>query len=363
MKVLFLTRRFYPEIGGVEKHVFEIAKNLEVRGHKVTVISEDANLHDNKGQYYQSSSQSDIQGIKLTQGVKSVQTASFETGKIKVYRLNLGKNTWLKKFRIWLAMFSVWKQVANADVVHCHDVFFWYLPFRFLFPTRKVFTTFHGHETKFPPRPGSIVVRKVSELLSNGNICVGKYIERWYGTRADYITYGGVEEKLKVKSAKFKVQGKLKILFFGRIDKDNGVSVYLAALKELKRQKTGFDFIACGDGKMRKKVERWGRVLGFVQNPGKYINEADIVFASSYLSMLEALLAKKPVFAVYQNALKRDYLEMSPFAEHIYISASAEDLVRKITNSNSADVNRGYEWARKQTWDKVTDTYLKLWRK
>jgi len=40
MKVVFLSRQFFPDIGGVEKHVLEISKQLIARGHDVTVISE-----------------------------------------------------------------------------------------------------------------------------------------------------------------------------------------------------------------------------------------------------------------------------------------------------------------------------------
>jgi len=32
--------------------------------------------------------------------------------------------------------------LQNADIIHCHDVFYWYLPFRFLYPHKPVFTPF-----------------------------------------------------------------------------------------------------------------------------------------------------------------------------------------------------------------------------
>jgi len=40
MRLCFLARRFYPEVGGVEKHVMEIGKRLVKKGHKVIVIAE-----------------------------------------------------------------------------------------------------------------------------------------------------------------------------------------------------------------------------------------------------------------------------------------------------------------------------------
>ena len=38
--ILFLTRSFYPNIGGVEKHVLELSKELIKRGYRITVITE-----------------------------------------------------------------------------------------------------------------------------------------------------------------------------------------------------------------------------------------------------------------------------------------------------------------------------------
>jgi len=70
--------------------------------------------------------------------------------------------------------------IQEADIVHCHDVFFWYLPFRFLYPKKKVFTTFHGWEGIFPPKWQAKVIRNISEKLSFGNICVGDFIRKWY---------------------------------------------------------------------------------------------------------------------------------------------------------------------------------------
>ena len=41
MTIVFLARRFYPLIGGVEKHVMEISKRLVAAGHRVIVVTEE----------------------------------------------------------------------------------------------------------------------------------------------------------------------------------------------------------------------------------------------------------------------------------------------------------------------------------
>ena len=166
MTIVFFTHRFWPEIGGVEKHALEVALELVKRGHKVTVLAENnGNLKD--GEIYNG---------------------------IEIIRIRIHTSERLKKFIIWKWLFINRKLIEKADVIHCHDVFFWFLPFRFLYPKKPVFTTFHGYETKFPPSYKAILMRKISEKLSFGNICIGDYIKKWYGTKPDFITYGGISD-------------------------------------------------------------------------------------------------------------------------------------------------------------------------
>src|SRR5436190_5487473 len=107
MKVLCFTPSFYPKIGGVEKHVLEISKELLKQGHIVSVLTEfDADYQNNKKNNYQSSTNSDRGNNKSKQPVKSIQTKHFDFQGIKIYYLNFGKNDWFKKFRIWSSMFE-----------------------------------------------------------------------------------------------------------------------------------------------------------------------------------------------------------------------------------------------------------------
>ena len=159
MTIIFLTRRFHPDIGGVEKHVFEISKILKSKGHNVTVITE------SRGRVGKFSG-------------------------INIIRIKKFPNNWFKKFHIWKWMISNLGIFRNADVIHAHDVYYWYFPLKILNPFKKSYVTFHGYETKFPPSKKAIIVRKISEKMAKGNICVGKFIEKWYRTRANFINYG-----------------------------------------------------------------------------------------------------------------------------------------------------------------------------
>lgn len=139
-----------------------------------------------------------------------------------------------------------------------------------------------------------------------------------------------------------------KLLFIGRLEKDLGLKTYFQVIKKYNLK---IDF--AGSGSMKNECQKYGRVLGFV-DINKIIKNYDIIFASSYLSILQSLIFKKPVFAVYENPLKEDYLKMSPFKK--YISINKINLNKKYSVS-------GYNWAKKQTWSKVTDIYIKLWNR
>lgn len=286
---------------------------------------------------------------------------------IKIYRIPVGKSVWFKKFRIWWWLWNHQDLIKKADIVHCHDVFFWYLPFRFLYPRKKIFTTFHGYETQEKVSTRAEIMRKISEILSNGNICVGDFIAKWYGTKPDFVIFGGVNTKNYVEYKPPKEP--IKIAFAGRLEKDTGVHVYLKALDQLDEKKIKYQFFAYGDGSMKKYIEPYGETFGFVENVSDKIKYVDLVFASSYLTILEAMSLKKPVFAVDQNVLKRDYLEMTPFKDWIVIedrpSKLAEyivDYIQKPKDFMNA-IEEAYDWTRTQSWDKIKNIYYQLWKK
>ncbi len=159
MKIVFLTRLYLPHIGGVERHVEGISRVLS-RRHQIKIIT-----------------------TKHEPGMKDYE----KIAGIEVYRF-VGDSKkeiwgWLKKNKYLLD----W-----ADVIHAHDVYFWIIPYRLRHWKKKTFVTFHGWEGKFPVPLNNKVVRKISEILARGNICVGDFISKWYGTKPDAVTYGAV---------------------------------------------------------------------------------------------------------------------------------------------------------------------------
>lgn len=344
MTILFLARRFYPEIGGVEKHVMEIAKKFIKKGYKVAVITECSKKHH-----------------KIRSGQNCDE---FEIEGISVHAIPAGGEDWFKKFRIWMELWKLRKLIKEADIVHCHDVFFWYLPFRFIYRNKPVLTTFHGYES-FPISRKAILIRKVSEKLSFGNICIGDFIKKWYGTKPDFVSYGAVEIP-KIKSQKPDTNS---AVFIGRLDEQTGILIYNEAFEKLKKKYPEFEFLIVGDGHYKDLLNKKAKVIGFQKNPEKYFQSYRFAFVSRYLSILEAMAAKRLVFAVYDNPVKEDYLKMAPFAKFIIIENNADRLIyqtEKFINNPQIErqmVDKAYEWVKKQTWQEITKAYAKLWKK
>ena len=113
------------------------------------------------------------------------------------------------------------------------------------------------------------------------------------------------------------------ILFLGRMDPHMGYD-YCVQLCRRQRWKL---VIASGD---RTDVPQ-------------LIKQADAVFTTGYLGMLEAYIRKKPVLTAWTNPVKEDYIKMHP-----------------MYGKNSTAC---YQWSKSQTWDKLADIYENLWKK
>ena len=231
---------------------------------------------------------------------------------------------------IWFWLAKHIELIKKSDIVHCHDVFIWYLPFRFLFPNKKVYTTFHGGQDIWPiPFKNKLYVQ-LAARLSRGTIAIGDFIGKYYGIMPDFVSYGGVDSSFgRGNTKKQKI-----VVFLGRLEKQTGVYEFIKRIKKLKGYKVYF----LGDGSLKKVCEKHGTVRGFV-DPAPFLRKAEICFAGGYLAALEALSCKCKLWYGWNTPIKKDYWQLSPFHE------------------------TDYKWARSQTWDKVADLYLKLWRK
>lgn len=338
MNIVFLSRLYLPHVGGVETHLFEICKILSAR-HHISIITEQ---HDSTLPLFEQTEVGDV------------------------YRLPIGNvSEKQKKWVIWRGMIAYFNLLKSADVVHVHDVFFWYLPFRLLFPNKKVYITYHGYEGVNAPGIKQVFWHKLAEALTRRNICVAEYQAKWYHVHPTFVTYGGVNEVPTVTGQK-----KSGAVFIGRLSADASIMEYLQAVKQLK-----IPLDIYGDGPDRQKAEKFVlqhhlpvQFFGLVPFASQFLPNYKIAFVSRYLGILESLIAKVPVVSHYNNEIKKDSLQMSKLAEYIWIAGSVDEIVAysKQILDNSTGVlpkaKAGYQYAKNQTWSQVAHIYEQLWR-
>ena len=350
MKILFITASFYPKLGGVEKSVFSTARELSKYGNQVSIVTLN---HDNL----------------------LAEREQFDEG-FEVYRIPRSKIPYTGMLSKWKWFLFHWSLIKNADVVHFHDhdVFInWFFPFRFLFLAKKYYITFHGYEG-YPIKYKHIVLRKIAALCTHGNICVGGFIKRWYGTKADEVFYAAVDtENIKNISSKGNY-----ILFFGRLEKDTEILNYLKVLKLFyAKTRNNLPLYILGHGSLSGEIKKFlennnipHKLLGYQKEPGIFIKDARLVLTSSYLSIIESLAYSKLVVAFYSNNLKREYLKGFPdgdevmcITEDINEAAAIVEQAVKDPLYFKGKMNAGLTLSKKLTWEKVANQYISLYKK
>ncbi len=335
-KILFLTRLYHPHIGGVEKHVNKLTRELLLKKKQVTIVTE---LNDTQ--------------------LKRKEQFQNHT----IYRIPIGNQNFLKKFYIWYWFFKNISLIRKADIIHVHDVFYWILPFRFLFPFKKIYITFHGYED-YPIKKSWIIQRKIFESISSGSICIGSFMKRWYKASPSVILYGGVD----IPRRQSKKPTLPTALFFGRLENQTNAYEYVLSGTKIKKILPKFSLAVVGDGPILEKIKSLADISPLDPNIEKKITSYRYIFVSRYLSILEALAQKRLVFAYYDNPIKKDYLLNSPLGEFVVPVNSVNKLTQKFLyyynhpKEEEKMISKGYEWVRKNSWKNVAEAYLKLWQ-
>lgn len=324
-----LARLYWPHVGGVEKHVEGLAAELIGRGYEVTLITE--------------------------QYEKSLPVDAVRNG---VRILRIPYSILKSKRKLWQWIIYQKQFFAEADLIHAHDVFWWYAPLRFLMPTKKIFTTFHGYEGSNQPTWKAVLHRKAVELLSAGTICIGGFMRKWYLAFPNKILYGAANIKPTAPSTNRKA------VFLGRLDEDTGILMYTTALQLIKPT---IKLDVFGDGQQKKAIDKKVRVRDWIKVSSKTFAPYRYAFVSRYLAILEAMQAKRLVVAVYNNRIKKDYLYSHPRADSMIIAGSAQELAEKMNaldkETEKSLMQSAYAWAKHQTWDMLAMEYLDLWNK
>ncbi len=263
--------------------------------------------------------------------------------------------------RIWLFLHA--KELAGTDVVHSHDL---YLPqLGKTFPEAKFVHTFHGYEG-FPIKPEAQKIRQQIRRQVPHCVCVGAYVEKWYGTPCDLVIYGAATP---IKPVTEKTS--FGAVFLGRLETDTGFWTYLEAVQTISKQSADFSMLVIGDGSLMEPAKKFARTnelnvefRGALQKASSYLPLAKIAFVSGYLAMIEAGSLGLPIVAYYGTPIKKDYLECHPMAANMYLADSSETIAKQYfaaKNDGGKRAKKMQTWARQQTWEKLAESYEKIY--
>lgn len=336
-KILHLTPSYWPHSGGVEVHIQSLNQELNRADFEIKVLT--------------------------TQPHKDVPLRETHNH-VDIYRLPVKDRD--KKLATWLWLWRQRHHWLSADIIHIHDVVWWLYPFIFLV-RKKTYATFHGWEGVFPIPLRHRLIRRLNSWLVTKRIHVGAWIEEFYGDHPDDVMYGGVTPVSGTVGIVPRDISHLHCVFVGRLEEVNGISLYLELCHQLQKCSSQVRITWVGDGSYRLACQAVGKVTGMVSNPDRFIREADIVLASSYLSILEAQVRGKVVIGLYSNRLKKAYLDTYPGKQTMIISPSsavAFDQLQALAAQPKQWKKwqqQSYDWAVTQTWKKIANKYQKVW--
>lgn len=342
-RVLMIAQRYSPYIGGVERHIEKISEILTKRGYQITVLTPkiDSNLPD-------------CEKIGATEVIR--------------FPNNIQRNPIL--LLKWFT--SNKEKMREFQIVHCHDfipILFWSTPFRMVFPGRPIYATYHGYERD--PVPLSFkCIRKMTEPLIRGSLCIGSFIRKIYGTNCNATPLGAVSQ------TKERASGNHHLLYVGRLEQDTPVLHYLEALTKIRGDnETESKITICGSGSLQKDIEEYcqknaisARFTGRVRDPTQYYLDADIAFAGGFLSILEAMSYGLPVIAYSGTSLKQQYYKSVLAAGgKISIQSTSAGVAREIQRLRESHIlyksisEQAIEFARQNNWNRLADVYVRLW--
>ncbi len=337
--VVHLAHFYWPHVGGVEKHLEQVATELQKTGIATTILTE---------QYASNLAKSE------------------EKNAVTIFRIPVDTATkLLHKITIWRGMWQHRSVLFVADIIHVHDVFWWLLPLLplLIYKRKKIFMTFHGYQGTELPLKWHRRWRQIATFFTRGNLCIGGFHQRWYGIQPTMVSFGAVTTHPRKT---VKVREKIAV-FVGRVAADNGICKYLQALKILQDKNDSWHLDVYGDGPELEKaiqyVKKHGLSVtfhGFVVQADQHFPDYQVAFVSRYLAIIEALSGGTPVIAQYHNLLTKEYLQKTPFAKWISVVESPKEIVKKLQKVLAVPLV-ATKWARQQTWQNMANKYLTLW--
>lgn len=368
MKIALVCPYDYEAGGGVKSHVVDLAKELRLHGHTVKMIFPGAD-----------GMQIDMDLIRIGESYK------FGVNRTNLHLTGLSFKE-LRQLKDYLVD-------ENFDVIHYHEIWVPFLPMNVLHLSAAAnVVTFHGTppdtigakiiESTLMPFYSTLTFDYFDKVITVSNTPI-PYLRKVYEGDFEIVPNGIDLSIFKPENKPFEKfnNGKINILFLGRLDKRKGILYLLEAYKLLQEKCKNVHLIVAGDGEQRDKVEKYIadnnlqdiELLGFVDEkdkPGIFAS-CDIfcspaVEGESFgIVLLEAMATGKPVVAYanpgYKEVLKgkgADLLvepkDVGGLAKTLELLVKSEEL-RKIYSEWGKNEVQQYKWS--NIYEKIINIY------
>lgn len=347
LRVAFFVKRFWPDVGGVEKYVFELAQALLELGHCVHVIAGDP------------------------EGTRPA-TESHEG--IEILRYPSRRST----LRAAWALRRATPVLHRADVIHVSDVEMLERYERFLarrVGAKPVFLTRHGMSLRDPVTVEELRRHERARRCVAGMLDDGTFIQRRYGATPDAVPDPGLRPMADELSTSPEPQA-ARAVFVGRLEPDTGVDIYLDGLQALReRHGIHLPLTVYADGsrrdELRRRAEtfdldvRWEAPRADAQDR---LCDGTLAFVSGRMSIFEAMARRRCVVAAYMDPLKRDYVcgeWFSPLIGRARDGAEVAEHVAELLRDprlRRARAEAAFQAVRRLNWGATAREYVRVWR-
>ncbi|HRI05813.1 MAG TPA: glycosyltransferase family 4 protein [Candidatus Dojkabacteria bacterium] len=282
-KVLIITSRSYPSIGGVEKVVDQLATGLAKRGYEIRVITNFFRTRKggikSLGEYFKQSWTDHLKALLgigyMMSGYSIVETYFIFPG-ISAIRTLLS----LILFPFTLIHFLYQYSTFRPAVVNIHfgdNVIVYAILCKVLFKHTTLISSFHGSDIVVFPRRSPLQRYLLRQLIkiSDKVVFVSKYLEdEAVKTIKDSISnsiviHNSSPEPIIVDNVD---RNSNRLLYVGRVVQNKGVDILLQAFMKLKNKFSDLELYIAGDGdqmeNLRKQYDDKSiKFLGFITDP------------------------------------------------------------------------------------------------
>lgn len=354
MKIALVSPYDYPYPGGVTEHIHHLESEFSRRGHVVKIIAPSSTDRDELSD-----------NIYRIGGIVPVPAS----GSIARITLSPRSYRWVKEILLR----------ERFDIVHLHEPLMPVLCLVALRHSKSVnIGTFHAYrESNFAYLAGKPVLQRFVRRL-HGRIAVSPpardLVSRYFPGEYTIIPNGIDVETFgneHVEPLPQFMDGKLNVLFVGRMEKRKGLRYLLQAWPAISRQFPKTRLIVVGEGDLREESERFAAenrlpnvvFTGFVCNAElpRYYRTADIFcapstgFESQGIVLLEAMAAGRPIVASgiagYASVITDGQQGiLVPPGDHASLAVAlarllGDDELRRRMGEAGRSTARNYDWA------------------